>query len=35
MGEGTVVYRERDHWGNPGVDGRTILGRTFRKRDVD
>jgi hypothetical protein len=23
--------RERDHWGNPGVDGRIILRRIFRK----
>jgi hypothetical protein len=26
--------RERDHWGDPGVDGRIILGRIFRKWDV-
>jgi hypothetical protein len=26
--------RERDHWGNPGVDGRIILRRIFRKWDV-
>jgi hypothetical protein len=26
--------RERDHWGNPGVDGRIILGWIFRKWDV-
>jgi hypothetical protein len=26
--------RERDHWGGPGVDGRIILRRIFRKRDV-
>jgi hypothetical protein len=26
--------RERDHWGEPGVDGRIILGWTFRKWDV-
>jgi hypothetical protein len=24
----------RDHWGNPGVDGRTILRWIFRKWDV-
>jgi hypothetical protein len=23
--------RERDHWGDPGVDGRIILRRIFRK----
>jgi hypothetical protein len=22
---------ERDHWGDPGIDGRLILGRIFRK----
>ena len=26
--------RERDHWGNPGVDGRIILSWIFRKWDV-
>jgi hypothetical protein len=26
--------RERDHWGDPLVDGRTILRRIFRKWDV-
>jgi hypothetical protein len=26
--------RERDHWGDPGVCGRIILGWTFRKWDV-
>jgi hypothetical protein len=26
--------RERDHWEDPGVDGRIILGCTFRKWDV-
>jgi hypothetical protein len=25
--------RERDHWGDPGVDGKIILRRTFRKWD--
>jgi len=26
--------RERDHWGDPRVDGRIILRWTFRKWDV-
>jgi hypothetical protein len=26
--------RERDHWRDPGVDGRIILRWTFRKLDV-
>jgi len=26
--------RERDHWGDPGVDGRKILRWNFRKWDV-
>jgi hypothetical protein len=26
--------RERDHWGDPGVGGRIILGWIFRKWDV-
>jgi hypothetical protein len=26
--------RERDHWGDPGIDGRIILRRIFRKLDV-
>ena len=26
--------RERDHWGDPGVDGRIILRCIFRKWDV-
>jgi hypothetical protein len=25
----------RDHWGDPGVDGRIILGWIFRKWDVE
>jgi len=40
MGERTGVYRvwwrkprERDHWGDPGVDGRIILRWIFRKWD--
>jgi hypothetical protein len=38
MGEGRGVYRvsvenlrERDHWGDPSIDGRIILRRIFRK----
>jgi hypothetical protein len=41
MGEGRVCtrfwwenLRERDHWGDPGIDGRIILRRIFRKWDV-
>jgi hypothetical protein len=26
--------RERDYWGDPGVDGKIILGCIFRKWDV-
>jgi hypothetical protein len=26
--------KERDHWGDPGVDGRIILRPIFRKWDV-
>jgi hypothetical protein len=26
--------RERDHWGDPGVGGRIMLGLIFRKWDV-
>jgi hypothetical protein len=26
--------RERDHWGDPGVDGMIILRRIFRKWDA-
>jgi hypothetical protein len=26
--------REKDHWGDPGVDGRIILRWIFRKWDV-
>jgi hypothetical protein len=28
---GEKNLRERDHWGDPGVDGRIILRWTFRK----
>jgi hypothetical protein len=38
IGEGRGVYRvwwgnlrERDHWGDPGVDGRIILRRIIKK----
>ena len=41
MGKGRVVYRvlvgkpeEKDHWGDPGVDGRIILRWIFGKWDV-
>ena len=41
MGEGRGVYRvlggtlgERDHWGEPGLDGRIILRWIFRKWDM-
>jgi hypothetical protein len=38
-GEACTVFwwgnlRERDHWGDPGVDGRMILRWIFRKWDV-
>jgi hypothetical protein len=29
-----VRVREKVHWGDPGVDGRIILRRIFRKWDV-
>jgi hypothetical protein len=29
-----VNLRERDHWGNPGVDGRIILKWVIREWDV-
>jgi hypothetical protein len=29
-----IKIGERDHWGNPGVDGRIILRWIFRKFDV-
>jgi hypothetical protein len=41
IGEGRGVYRvlvgnlrERDHWGDPGLDGSVIVRRTFRKWDI-
>jgi hypothetical protein len=39
-GEGCVQgfflenLKERDHWGDPGIDGRKIFGRIIRKWDV-
>jgi len=38
-GEACIAFwwgnlRERDHWRDPGADGRTILRWTFRKWDV-
>jgi len=38
-GEGRGLYRvgnlrERDHWGDPGTEGRIKLRWIFRKRDV-
>jgi hypothetical protein len=38
-GEACTVFwygdlRERDHWGDPGVDGKIILRWIFRKWDV-
>jgi hypothetical protein len=42
MEEGRGVYRvwwgnlrERDRWGDPGLDAKIILRRIFRKRDVE
>jgi hypothetical protein len=26
--------RERDHWGDPGIDGRIVLRYIFKKKDV-
>ena len=34
MGESRGVYRERDHFEDPGIDGRIILRWIFRKWDV-
>jgi hypothetical protein len=31
QGFGGKKLRERDHWGDPGVDGRIIIRRIFRK----
>jgi hypothetical protein len=33
-GFGGENLRKRDHWGDPGVDGRIILRRIFRKWDL-
>ena len=33
MGDGRGVYRGRDRWGDPSVDGRITLGWTFRRWD--
>jgi len=34
QGFGGETWGERDHWGDPGVDGRIILRWMFRKWDV-
>jgi hypothetical protein len=34
MGEERGVYRERDHWGDLGVDGWIILGCISRRWDL-
>ena len=34
QGFGWGNLREKDHWGDPGVDGRIILGWFFGKWDV-
>jgi hypothetical protein len=31
---GHVAHMERDHWGDPGIDGMIILRWIFRKWDV-
>jgi hypothetical protein len=33
-GEGRGNLSERDHWGDPGVDGRIIFRRILKKWDV-
>jgi hypothetical protein len=30
----SICSRERDHWGDPGVDGRIMLRWIYRKCDV-
>ena len=34
QGFGGGNLRERDHWGDPGIDGRIMLRWIFRKWDV-
>jgi hypothetical protein len=34
QGSGGETLRERDRWGDPGVDGRIMLGWIFKKWDV-
>jgi hypothetical protein len=34
QGFGGETLRERDQWGDPGVDGRIILRQIFKKYDI-